>query len=191
MKNPDHQASHEAVDCQLAYHDISYWGMIPALGSDADERNRLTSLTTLCAGIGGTLAGVAIPLFTAGQFALGGNASEAYGRISILICILAPLFLFITIFGVRERRDDIQEKPEPVSLRGIVRTIAGNDQLLWVSLTFLIQQIGNGLIVGGIGSTFIYFRYGYSGGLYSLFTIVGMVRPVCSSTMMTSPSFTM
>ncbi|MCI1722049.1 MAG: glycoside-pentoside-hexuronide (GPH):cation symporter [Lachnospiraceae bacterium] len=155
-------------------HDISYWGMIPALGSDADERNRLTSLTTLCAGIGGTLAGVAIPLFTAGQFALGGNASEAYGRISILICILAPLFLFITIFGVRERRDDIQEKPEPVSLRGIVRTIAGNDQLLWVSLTFLIQQIGNGLIVGGIGSTFIYFRYGYSGGLYSLFTIVGM-----------------
>ena len=38
-------------------HDISYWGMVPALSSDADARNQFTSRATLCAGIGGTLAG--------------------------------------------------------------------------------------------------------------------------------------
>ena len=36
-------------------HDISYWGMVPALSSDADTRNNLTSRAILCAGIGGTL----------------------------------------------------------------------------------------------------------------------------------------
>lgn len=53
--------------------DISYWGMIPALGSDADTRNRFTSRTTLFAGIGGTLASILIPLFTAGSLAIGGS----------------------------------------------------------------------------------------------------------------------
>ena len=45
---------------------------------------------------------------------------------------------------------------------------------MWISLIFLLQQIGNGLIVGGIGSPYIYFDFGYNGGLFSLFTIVGM-----------------
>ena len=45
---------------------------------------------------------------------------------------------------------------------------------MWVAVVFLIQQIGNGLVIGGIGSTYIYFTFGYDGGLYSLFTTVGM-----------------
>lgn len=45
---------------------------------------------------------------------------------------------------------------------------------MWVSVIFLIQQVGNGLVIGGIGSTYIYFTFGYSGGLYSLFNTVGM-----------------
>ena len=88
-------------------HDISYWGMIPALSQDGDKRNALTSRATLFAGIGGTLASVLIPLLTAGEFALGGNARTAYGRIALIICILAPAFILFPIFGVRENRDDM------------------------------------------------------------------------------------
>ena len=42
----------------IAYtmHDISYWGMVAALGSDEDTRNRFTSRATLFAGVGVTLA---------------------------------------------------------------------------------------------------------------------------------------
>ena len=43
-------------------HDISYWGMVPALSSDADTRNKYTSRATLFAGIGGTLAASLIPM---------------------------------------------------------------------------------------------------------------------------------
>lgn len=155
-------------------HDISYWGMIPALSSDANARDQFTSRATLCAGIGGTLASILIPMLTTGTFALGGSANVAYGRIALVISILAPLFLCFTIFGVRERRDTSKTAKSAGGLKKTVKTLTGNDQLLWISLIFLIQQIGNGIVVGGLGSTYIYFEFGYAGGLYSLFTTVGM-----------------
>ena len=160
----------------IAYtmHDISYWGMVPALSSDANARNQFTARATLLAGIGGTSASILIPMLTAGSLTIGGSASVAYGRIALAVAFLAPLFLCFTIFGARERRDDMQEKAPPISIKKIFTTIFSNDQLLWVSLIFLIQQLGNNLVLGGIGSTYIYFEFGYTGGLYSLFTTVGM-----------------
>ena len=161
----------------IAYtmHDISYWGMIPALSSDPNARNQFTSRATLFAGIGATLASMVIPMLTTGAYALGGSTNVAYGRIALLICILAPLFLTITVIGVTERREDVTETAPPISLKKVVKTITGNDQLLWIALIFLIQQIGNGLVIGGLGSTYIYFDFGYSGGLYSIFNTVGMM----------------
>lgn len=153
-------------------HDISYWGMVPALSSDANARNQFTSRATLCAGIGSTLASVLIPMFTVGDKAIGGSTTTAYGVVALIVCILAPAFLCFTIFGVKEKRE-YTDAP-PVSLKKVWKTITGNDQLLWMSLIFLIQQIGNGLIIGGLGSTYIYFDFGYDGGLFSLFSIVGM-----------------
>ena len=155
-------------------HDISYWGMVPALSSDANARNQFTARATLFAGIGSTAASIFIPMLTAGSMTIGGSASVAYGRIALVVSILAPLFLAFTVFGARERRDDMLEAAPPISFKKIFRTIAANDQLLWVSLIFLIQQIGLNLVLGGLGSTYIYFEFGYAGGLYSLFTTVGM-----------------
>lgn len=156
--------------------DISYWGMIPALGSDADARNQFTSRATLFAGIGATLASILIPLFTAGSGAIGGNTAVAYGRIALIVAILAPLFILFTVLGVREHREPAgaERKREKFSLKQVFRTIARNDQLVWAAVIFLIQQVGNGLVIGGISSTYIYFTFGYDGGLYSLFTTVGM-----------------
>jgi len=155
-------------------HDISYWGMVPALSSDADARNQFTSRATLCAGIGGTLAGAVIPMLTTGANAIGGSTVTAYGRIALLACILAPLFLGFTIVGVRENREYDKEPAPPISLKKIFSTITGNDQLMWMALIFLLQQIGNGLVLGGIGSTYVYFEFGYEGGLYTLFSTVGV-----------------
>lgn len=155
-------------------HDISYWGMIPSLGTDSHVRNQFTSRATLFAGIGGAIAGFLIPRFTTGAGTIGGSASYAYGRIALVICIIAPLFLCFTIFGVRENRDYNKETVPPVSFKKIFGTIGGNDQLLWIALIFLVQQMGNGLALGGLGSTYIYFDLGYQGGYYSNFSTFGL-----------------
>ncbi len=155
-------------------HDISYWGMVPALSSDGDKRNAFTARATLFAGIGGTLATVLIPMLTAGSFAIGGSTRIAYGRIALIICILTPLFILFPLLGVRENRDDLQKEAPKVSFKKIVSTIGGNDQLLWICLIFLLQQIGNGIVLGGVGANYIYFEFGYEGGLYGTFQTVGL-----------------
>ncbi|MBR5991989.1 MAG: MFS transporter [Clostridia bacterium] len=156
-------------------HDISYWGMIPSLGTDSNTRDKFTSRTNLCAGIGGTLLTIALPILTTGGAALGGSAVKAYGYIAMALAVIAPLFLMITIFGVREDRSYEKNEVPPISFKKIVKTITGNDQLRWIAIAFLCQQIGNGLILGGLGSTYIYLEFGYSGGLYSTFSTVGML----------------
>ena len=159
----------------IAYtmHDISYWGLVPALSSDAQARDQFASRATLFAGVGGTLAGIVIPMLTTGSGTIGGSASTAYSVVAVAICIIAPAFLCFTIFGCQERRDTAPA-PKSGGLKKVFQTIAKNDQLRWIALIFLIQQVGNGIAVGGLGSTYIYFEYGYDGGLYSIFTTVGM-----------------
>ena len=161
----------------IAYtmHDIAYWGMVPALSSDADTRNRYTSRATLFAGIGGTLAGAFIPMLTAGKNALGGNAVTAYGRVALIIAILAPVFLAFTVFGVKEQRSYDNDPVPPISFKKIVSTITGNDQLMWIALFFLIQQIGNGIVMSGVGQTYIYVEFGYQGIFFTAFQMLGMV----------------
>ena len=156
-------------------HDISYWGMVPALSSDADTRNKYTSRATLFAGIGGVLAASFIPMFTAGGNAIGGNAVTAYGRVALIIAILGPVFLAFTVFGVKETRNYNDDPVPPVSFKKIITTITGNDQLLWIALIFLLQQIGNGIVMAGVGQTYIYVEYGYEGGFFTLFQMLGMM----------------
>ena len=156
-------------------HDISYWGMVPALSSDADTRNKYTSRATLFAGIGGVLAAAFVPMFTAGGNAIGGNAVTAYGRVALIIAILGPVFLAFTIFGVKETHNYNDDPVPPIGLKKIVGTIAGNDQLLWIALIFLLQQIGNGIVMAGVGQTYIYVEYGYEGGFFTVFQMLGMM----------------
>ncbi|MBO4837456.1 MAG: MFS transporter [Clostridia bacterium] len=163
-----------AYSITYTMHDISFWGMIPALSRDADLRNQYTSRATFFAGVGSTLASVLIPILTAGDMALGGSAGTAYGLIALVIAILGPLFMLFTLLGVKEHRGDDMEPKMKLNFRRIFRTITQNDQLRWMILIFLLQQIANSLVFGGIGSFFIYFRYGYEGGLYSIFSMVGV-----------------
>lgn len=162
-----------AYSITYTMHDISYWGMIPSLSRDADLRNQYTSRATFFAGVGSTLASVLIPIFTAGDKALGGSAVTAYGIIALVIACMGPLFILFTVLGVKEHRGEEEPKTK-LNFRRITRTIRQNDQLRWMILIFLLQQIGNSLVFGGIGSSYIYFRYGYEGGLYSLFSMVGV-----------------
>ncbi len=155
--------------------DISYWGMVPALSSDADTRNQLTSRATLFAGIGGTAISVFVPMLTAGDKAIGGDAVTAYSVIALVVGIATPLFALFTLLGVKEKRVEADATKAKVSFKKIISTIGGNDQLLWIAVIFLIQQIGSNIVLNGIGSTYIYFKFGYDGGKYSLFTTIGMM----------------
>lgn len=156
-------------------HDIAYWGMVPSLGTDSHIRDKFTSRTNLFAGIGGTLASVLIPVFTVGATAIGGNTAYAYGGVALVIVIIAPLFLCFTIFGVREDRSYEKEPIPSVGLKKIIDVIKNNRQLVWISVIFLLQQVGQNICLNGLGQMYVYFEYGYAGGFWGLFTMLGMI----------------
>ena len=60
-------------------HDISYWGMVPALSSDANARNQFTSRATLFAGIGGAVGGGFAAALHLKSFAMGGPSFLSFG----------------------------------------------------------------------------------------------------------------
>ena len=121
------------------------------------------------------IAASVIPVLTAGDKAIGGDAVTAYGVVALIVAILGPLFLAVTVIGVKESRDYNDEPVPPVSFKKIWNTITGNDQLLWIALIFLLQQIGNGIVLSGVGQTYIYVEFGYEGSFFFFFQMLGML----------------
>ncbi len=158
-------------------NDISYWGMIPALSSNPESRNRFTSRTMFFSGMGAAFVTVLVPMLTAGDHVIGGNAVTAYRTLAVVAC-LAPVTMLSAFIFVRENREDSGKKKENVSLGKIFKTIFRNDQLKWVALVFVCQQVGSALISNGLGSTYIYLEFGYNGTLATLFTVIGMSTTV-------------
>ena len=130
-------------------NDISYWGMMPTLTSNEHDRNKVTSLAQLCASAGGGLAGLLIPLFTTGSFAIWG-APTGYKVIAIISSVLMVLFQLFTILGVKEKPlPPVKDKKEStLTLKQMFKTIAKNDQLMWCALVLLIFCVGTNVVSG-------------------------------------------
>ena len=84
-------------------NDISYWGMMPSLTSNAEDRNNLATIANVGAGLGMGLCLILIPVLSAGDFAIGGNTQTAYQIIAIIICSLFAGCQIMTCCVVQEK----------------------------------------------------------------------------------------
>lgn len=141
-----------------AAHDISYWGMLPALSLNPQDRERTAAVAKIFATIG-------LFVVAAGAFPFVGalqdrdmTPAQAWMWFAVACSALMVLGMLVTILGVRERRD-IDLSSERVSLRDLWRTLARNDQLVWAATAYLLFMAGNGL-TGGFGPYFFKYVYG-------------------------------
>lgn len=162
-------------DLFFTMNDIGYWGMIPALATRKEDRDRLTSRTVLFAGIGGALVGLIVPTFTAGDLTIGGSAVTAYRVIAIIFIAMFVGGQIITLVGVKEKPlpPKGQGTVDKVGLKPIINTIKNNDQLMWSLVIFLVSSVGRDLVVGGLGINYIFFEFGYNGFLFTIFSALG------------------
>ena len=151
-------------------NDISYWGMMPTLTSDAHDRDKLTSFTQIMCAVGGGLAGLIVPMLTNGDNAIGGSAATGYGVLAIVAAVLMFAFQLFTIFGVQEKPlpKNLLKTP-PLKLKDMFRVLIKNDQLLWCALVMLLFNIGTNVVGGGLGMMYVYFEFGYNGMLWTVF----------------------
>ncbi len=162
-------------------NDISYWGMLPSLTSNPDDRNKLTSFTQLVCSAGGGLAGLLVPIFTVGEVAqgLGLGAVRGYGLMSVLVVILMVAFQMFTILGVKEKPLPVNfQKTERMKFKDLFKVLFKNDQLLWCTLVMLLWNIISGVAVGNLLTFFIYFEFGYEGSLGLVYSAIYAVLSV-------------
>ncbi len=140
-------------------NDIGYWAMLPSLSSVKEERNSITTLTVLFAGVGAILAQGIIPQVTVGDMRAG------YRFVSILIAVVFIGCQLLLYFTVKEPPRRKEESAGNISLKKMWKTIARNDQVLWMTLSMLFYNIGSTLLIA-LAANLLYLEIGYNGTLY-------------------------
>lgn len=172
-------------DVFFTMNDVGYWSMLPALASDDEERNHLTSRVNLCAAIGQVVMTASCFILPT-MFSTGGGAGS--GTVYMIIAITASILFLVSqtciyFFCQEKERDPDQEKvSESTHFLDLFKVVARNKQLLWPVIGILLYTIGSGVLTGGIGLYYFYIVYGYGswqGGfaatVISLFYIVATV----------------
>jgi len=155
----------------LAYttNDISYWSMLPALSTDQHQREKMGSFAKICADIGlfAVVVGL-VPITTMLGERLGSMVT-AYQVFTIILVVIMWIGQAITVFGVKENREAFKQE-EATTLRGMVKAIAENDQLLWAAVSMSLFLIGY-VTTTSFGIYFFKYAYGDE-GMYSVFALI-------------------
>lgn len=173
-------------------NDISYWDLLPALTSDKKERDNLTTLVAVFASVGAFAAGGLVPQLTTG------NMVNAYRWISIIFAGVFLLCQLLVFFFVHDNKDDSfmvarhpekvnKEKKERINLKGMVKILVGNKQLLVMAVVIFLYSLGSA-ILNAFGQNFFYFKFGYlgrdggmgGGTMMFIFTVVYAVGTLLS-----------
>ncbi|MDD5293876.1 MAG: glycoside-pentoside-hexuronide (GPH):cation symporter, partial [Candidatus Izemoplasmatales bacterium] len=139
-------------------NDIPYWSLIPNLSRNKKDRDEVTSMVVVFAGVGAFLANAIISFTTVG------NAVQGYARIAVGFVIFFMACTLLTSLGVREPKEVNPEKQEKITIKKMFSVIRKNDQLLWASLSLMLYSVGSGLLVA-LGYNFFYIELGYNGTL--------------------------
>lgn len=145
-------------------NDIPYWSLIPALSKNKKDRDSITTMVVVFAGIGAFLANALISFTTTGDMVQG------YSRISISFAIFFLACTCLTVFGVKEPKEIVKPNDENISIKKMFSVIKNNDQLLWSALALMFYSVGSGLLVA-LGYNFFYMELGYNGTLILIFLV--------------------
>lgn len=155
----------------IAYttNDISYWSMLPALSMDQKEREKIGSFAKICANIGlfTVVAGI-VPLTTM----LGerfDSMTQSYTFFTLALVVVMWLGQAITLIGVKEKKDAFKVE-EATTLKGMLRAIIDNDQLLYTAISMSLFMIGY-VTTTSFGLYFFKYAYGDE-GMYSIFAVI-------------------
>ena len=154
-------------------NDISYWGMMPSLTSHPTDRNNLSTIANVGAGVGAGLCVILIPTLTAGETALGGNTQTAYQIIACVVCVLFAACQIMTCCVVKEKPlpPVTAENKDKRGLGAMLKVLLKNDQLLVTAGSMLLYNVGSA-IMNSLYTYWVYLRFGYKGTLCTIFSIL-------------------
>ena len=173
------------LDVFYSFSDVSYWGMVPALSEDSDERGVYTALGNFTGSIGWNgLTIIVVPIVTWFTFAATGKHTEGpqgWVAFSVIISALTIICMAITAFGTQEKDNVIRRasQNEKTTLRGVFTAIVKNDQILWASLAYFLYSLAN-VVTNGV--LFYYFKFILDRSAeYAIVGVVATIVGFCTS----------
>ncbi len=157
-------------DITYTMNDIGYWGMLPSLTSEPRERDVITSMSNLFAGLGTILANALVPVLTVGDSAIGNSAVTGYKVVAVIIGLLFVGCQASVCAGVKEKPVPLTASSEKIGFKKMVRIIFNNKQVLWTSVILLFVNL-SGALLTAFGTNYIYLSYGYEGSFATIFTV--------------------
>lgn len=147
-------------------NDISYWSLMPAISKDQKVREGIGAIARICANIG--MFAVVI-LYTMVPDLFGLPARQSYFRFAVILVLVMWAFQAFTVFGVKEERSSANRQ-EHTSLKGMVKALVKNDQLMVTAVAMALFMIGYCTTTSfGV----YYFKYAYQNeGTYMIFAAV-------------------
>ena len=174
-------------DIFYSFSDVSYWGMVPALSEDSNERGIYTSLGAFAGTIGWNgLTIIVVPIVTYFTYLATGQHKEGpigWFAFAAIITALAILSALAVCFGTKEKHNIIRNSAkQKTTIRDVFSAIFHNDQILWPALAYLLYSCAY-VITNGV----LFYLYKFVIGKPGQFWIVGVIATIIG--VCTSPLF--
>ena len=174
-------------DIFYSFSDVSYWGMVPALSEDSNERGIYTSLGAFAGTIGWNgLTIIVVPIVTYFTYLATGQHKEGpigWFAFAAIITALAILSALAVCFGTKEKHNIIRNSAkQKTTIRDVFSAIFHNDHILWPALAYLLYSCAY-VITNGV----LFYLYKFVIGKPGQFWIVGVIATIIG--FCTSPLF--
>lgn len=174
-------------DIFYSFSDVSYWGMVPALSENSEERGIYTSLGAFAGTIGWNgLTIIVVPVVTFFTYLATGQHKEGpvgWFAFAAIVSIVALLSALAVCFGTKEKHNIIRNSAQDkTTIREVFSAIFHNDQILWPSLAYLLYSCAY-VITNGV----LFYLYKFVIGKPGEFWIVGVIATIIG--FCTSPLF--
>ncbi len=167
------------MDIFYSFKDVAFWSMIPALSFSSKERERTASSARVGSTLGGGLVGVIVMplvLFFSLNKAGGTGDSRGWFAFGLMVAIVGIVTAWIVGFGTHEVQSDLRKNKEnTVGIKKIFSTLAKNDQLMWIALTYGIYAIGINIL-----NSLVLYCFTFILGKSTSFSIFQMINIVIS-----------
>lgn len=172
------------LDVFYSFSDVSYWGMVPALSEDSEERGIYTSLGAFTGTLGWNgLTVIVVPIVTYFTYVTTGKAEQGapgWLAFAIIVSVVALLSALSVALGTKEKDNLIRSSAKKeTTIKDVFLAIAKNDQILWASLAYFLYSFAY-VVTNGV--LLYFFKYVLDKPAeFSLVGVIALIIGFCTS----------
>ena len=137
------------MDIFYSFKDVGFWSMIPAISFDAQEREKTATYAKVGSNIGQNLVGVIVMplvLFFSVQPNHGQGDSRGWLGFALVIGLIGIVSALAVAWGTKENDSKLRKNKTKTSFRDVLKVLVKNDQLMWISLTYVFYTTGISIV---------------------------------------------